>query len=191
MALPPRANIFSLQMQPGPGEPGFVSINKPNSDAVTGVLSGKAMLPQFPVPLINEAALVISPEYYTISGGQARYHLKASLILEIWIPRYRCDFTSSAMSFWVMISHYNVTQPGSQPASQEDAKYLASANPNGVQAFYSSLDATAGVGSPGSFLQVTTAFPIYLCQKYIGVSSETTTSLRFSCLREQFLLILG
>ncbi len=161
----------------------FVSKNKPNTDAVIGSLSNKAMLPQFPVPLVNEVGLVISPEYYTLQTGEAKYHLKASLTLEVWIPPGypSYDFTSpqSPLSFGTTYLYYNVTQSPGTVASQEDSKYLAAANPNGVQAFYSALDLSAGVVSAGQYLQVTTTFPIYLLDNVKGFHKDDSFAKDF------------
>lgn len=175
------SQYFQLANATKSTETGFVSKNKPNTDILTGSLSGKAMLPQFPVPLINEVGLVISPEYYTLKSGEARYHLKASITLEVWIPPGypTYDFASSQLSFGATYLYYNVTQKPNTVASQEDAGYLASANPNGVQAFYSTLDSSAGVASPGQYLQVVTTFPIYLLDNVKGFHKDDSFAKDF------------
>lgn len=140
------------------GEAGFVSVNKPNSDAVVGPLSGKAMVPAFPVPLVNEVILSILPESYTVASGpqagEQRYRLRASLRVELWLPPGYppYDFEQARLIVGLTELAYHVTQalPGTADATQTDQKYvLAPQNENGIRALW--VIADTGVMNPGTY----------------------------------------
>lgn len=152
------------------GETGFVSINRPNSDAVIGSLSGKAMLPAYPVPLINEVSLVISPESYTIADGTQKYRLNVSLNVELWLPSGypSFDFGQSKTTIGLTYLDYHVTQaaPGTANAQQKDAKYVdrsAAPDDNGIRKLW--MVSNTGTATPNSYTQVTTTLPFYVSNK--------------------------
>ena len=115
-------HYYELANTAQPSEIGFVSINKPNTDVVVGKLSNKAMLPAYPVPLVNEVSLVISPESYTLGDGTQKYRLHISLNIELWLPPgYPAfDFAQSQMTVGMTYLSYHVTQapPGSANSQQ-------------------------------------------------------------------------
>jgi len=123
-------HYFELANAAASGELGFVSINRPNSDALLGALSGKIMLPAYPVPLINEVDLVITPESYTVSGGATHYRLHLSLNVELWAAtgvsavRFSPGATTIGMTYFMF--HVTQAAPGTANSQQEDAKYRGS-----------------------------------------------------------------
>ena len=149
-------------------DPGFVSINKPNNDAVIGPLSRKAMLPAYPVPLINEACLNIAPESYTNKDGSQHYRLHVSLTTELWLPPgyppFNFDQAKTTVGLTYLYHHVTQAVPGSANSTQEDSKYvdngLAAPNDNGIKKFWASNG--TGVMNPGQYLQLTTILPFYI-----------------------------
>ena len=151
------------------GEVGFVSVNKPNRDAVLGTLSGKAMIPIYPVPLIDEVSLVISPEFYTLSDGTGKYRLKVSLIVELWLPQNYppYDFSQSQITVGMTYLYYHATQgtpPTGADVSQEDTKYVdrpaSPPNDNGIRKLWASNN--LGTMNPGEYSQLATILPFYM-----------------------------
>src|SRR5207302_7428035 len=130
-------------------------------DAVLGPLSDKMMLPAYPVPLVNEVALVIIPESYTISGGATHYRLHVSLNVELWLPPGYppFDFQQAQTTIGMTYLMFHVTQapPGTANSQQEDAKYVdrsAAPNDNGIRKLW--MLNNAGTMNPGQYLQVST-----------------------------------
>jgi hypothetical protein len=166
------------------GEPGFLSINKPNSDAVLGALSGKMMLPAYPVPLINEVELVITPESYTVSGGATHYRLHLSLNIELWLPPGYppFDFQQAQTTIGMTYFMYHVTQaaPGTANSQQEDAKYVdrsSAPNDNGIRKLW--MLNNVGTMSPGQYAQVSTVLPCYV-RNTTGFSDGTVGAEDFT-----------
>jgi hypothetical protein len=172
------------------GETGFVSLNRPNSDVVLGPLSNKMMLPAYPVPLINEICLVITPESYTVAGGATHYRLHASLNVELWLPPGYppFDFTQSQMTIGMTYLMFHVTQalPGNANSQQEDAKYVdrsAAPNDNGIRKGWIQTNTNPNAGnapmSAGQYIQLTTALPFYI-RNTTGFSDTTTGAEDFT-----------
>ena len=160
-------HYYELANRANQGETGFVSINKPNTDVVIGKLSSKAMLPTYPLPLINEVSLVVSPESYTLEDGTQKYRLHISLNVELWLPPGypTFDFGASHTTVGMTYLSFHVTQaaPGTADAQQEDAKYVdrsAAPNDNGIRKLW--ISNTAGTLNPGQYLQLTTLLPCYV-----------------------------
>jgi hypothetical protein len=148
-------------------ETGFVSINKPNIDPVIGSLSNKAMLPAFPLGLINEVSVVISPESYTIADGTQKYRLHVSLNIELWLPPGypTFDFAQSPTTIGMTYLRIQGTQaaPGTANSLQEDAKYVdrsASPNDNGIRKLW--ISNNTGTINPGQYLTLSTILPCYV-----------------------------
>lgn len=149
------------------GETGFVSLNRPNSDAVIGPTSGKAMLPAFPEPLVNEVSLVLTPESYTLADGTQKYRLHVSLNVELWLPPGYppFDFAQAQTTIGMTYLMFHVTQasPGTANAQQEDSKYVdrsAAPNDNGIRKLW--IQNNSGTMNPGQYLQLTTTLPMYI-----------------------------
>jgi len=183
---------FQLANAAPSGQADFVSVNKPNNDAVIGALSGKAILPTYPTPLVNEVCLVISPESYTDGSPPNqvnKYRLKVSLEVELWLPPGypSYDFGSSKTTIGMTHLLYHVTQaaPGTANSTQEDSKYVdngfAPPNDNGIKKLW--MSDASGVMSPGQYRQVTTTLPIYIrngggfSENSVGAEDFTTTGL--------------
>lgn len=168
------AQYFQLANKATAGEVGFVSVNKPNNDAVVGKLSGKAMLPSFPTPFINEVCLVISPESYTTGTPPAqRYKLNISLQVELWLPPgYPAyDFNQAQTTIGLTNLSYHVTQasPGNADASQSDAKYVdlsPAPDDNGIRKLW--MRKNTGIINPGQYVQLTTILPFYIHRNFTG-----------------------
>ena len=180
------SHYYELANRATQGEVGFVSINKPNTDVVVGKLSNKAMLPTYPLPLINEVSLVVSPESYTIADGTQKYRLHISLNVELWLPPGypTFDFGQSHTTIGMTYLLFHVTQaaPGTADAQQEDAKYVdrsAAPNDNGIRKLW--ISNTGGTLNPDQYLQLTTLLPCYIrngtgfSDGSIGAEDFTTT----------------
>lgn len=164
------SNYFELANATKSGETGFVSVNKPNNDTVIGTLSGKAMLPAYPVPLINEVALQISPQSYTIADGTTKYRLLVSLTTELWLPPGypTFDFGQAQTTVGLTYLWYHVTQaqPGTADAQQEDAKYvdrLSAPDDNGIKKLWTINN--VGTAAPNSYSQFVTTQTFYVSNK--------------------------
>lgn len=164
---------FDLANNASSGETTFVSVNKPNKDAVLGPLSGKAMLPAYPVPLVNEVSLVITPESYTLGNGTQKYRLHISLNVELWLPPGYppFDFQQSQVTVGMTYLMFHVTQatPGTANSQQEDAKYIdisPSPNDNGIRKLWIQSNSNPNPGNtpinPGQYVQLTTTLPCYV-----------------------------
>lgn len=164
-------------------DPGFVSVNKPNDNADVGPISQKAMLPVLPVPLVDEVALIISPESYTVKDGTEKYHLHMSLQVELWLPPGYpgFDFQQAKTTIGLTYLSYTATQaaPGTANASQTDAKYvdrLAAPDDNGIKVLWMSNN--TGTAEAGSFTVVSTSLPFYISNK-TGFSTDSTGTQDF------------
>jgi hypothetical protein len=178
------SQYFQLANATASGQVGFVSVNKPNKDAVIGALSNKALIPAFPMPLVNEVSLVISPESYTIADGTQKYRLNVSLNTELWLPPgYPAyDFAQAQTTVGLTSLSYLVTQapPGTANASQTDAKYVdlsAAPNDNGIRKLWMSNN--GGTMTSGQYTQLTTALPFYVSNK-TGFNSGASGSEDFT-----------
>jgi hypothetical protein len=160
-------HYYELANAANAGETGFVSINKPNKDPVVGSLSNKAIVPAFPLGLINEVSVVISPESYTIADGSQKYRLHVSLNIELWLPPGypTFDFAQSPTTIAMTYLRIQATQaaPGTANALQEDAKYVdrsASPNDNGIRKLW--ISNNTGTINPGQYLTLSTILPCYV-----------------------------
>jgi hypothetical protein len=181
---------YQLRNAASAGETGFVSVNRPNSDVVIGPSSGKAMLPAFPVPLVNEVSLVLTPHPYALADGTQKYRIEASLNVELWLPPGypSFDFAQSRTTIGMTYLSYHVTQasPGTANAQQEDTKYVdgsAAPNDNGIRKLW--IQNNSGTMAPGQYLQLTTGpgLAMYIrngtgfSDAAIGAEDFTTTGL--------------
>lgn len=178
------SNFFQLANAATSSEVGFVSINRPNKDAVLGSLSGKAMMPICPVPLINEVSVVILPEFYTIAGGTGKYRLKVSLNVELWLPPKfpPYDFQHSQVTVGMTYLYYRATQTTANAnASQQDTKYVdrsASPNDNGIRKLW--ISNNVGAMNPGDYSQLSSQLPLYMkSPNVIGFSGGAPGSQDF------------
>ncbi len=133
------------------------TVNAPNTGAVLGPLSQKAMIPALPRPLLNEICLRVKPESYTLKSGATHYRLRFDTMYEFWLPPGypSSDFSSrnAATNVGLTYLKYTVTQ-GAKVASQEDTKYINAYDPNGIRTLYGGTSATPPAMSPNSYLQV-------------------------------------
>lgn len=109
----------------GPGATGSAATNFPNCALQVGRLSGKAMLPAFPKPGIQEIALTVNP--ILRPGGRA--WVKLDLQSEFYngnrFPTSKRSDTSSGTGFFLTYISYTVTTTdGATSVSQTDNAYL-------------------------------------------------------------------
>ncbi len=160
------------------------TVNAPNSGAVLGPLSSKAMVPSFARPLLNEICIRILPERVNVSGT-TKYRLKFDAQFELWLPpNYpEVDYVNDYCPTTVGLTYlsYEVTQ-GATSASQEDTKYItrdpvttnpsgSTDNPYGIKVLWAERDDRPPAGSPpadplptqkpGTFALLTTTKPFY------------------------------
>ena len=178
------SNFFQLANASTNSEIGFVSVNRPNKDAVLGSLSGKAIVPIYPVPLINEVSVVILPEFYTIAGGIGKYRLKVSLNVELWLPPKfpPYDFQNSQITVGETYLYYRATQTTANAnASQQDTKYVDLSTPpndNGIRKLW--ISNNVGTMNPGDYTQLSSQLPLYMKSPNVtGFSGSSAGSQDF------------
>ena len=125
-----------------PGKTGSSgSINYPNAAVqvgrripeaeLAGKVSGKAIIPAVPRPMVDEICVNILPEAVTV-GGVSKFRLKFTASYGVWLPPGypMADMSLPSCDLFVGLTHleYTVTQgPAANPttkATQADSKYL-------------------------------------------------------------------
>lgn len=119
------------------------SINYPNAAVPVGYLSGKAIIPAAPRPMVDEICLNIQPQSrYDAKGKLTGYYLEFALSYGLWLPpgypitdfSQSLDSGQTSCDLLVGSTHldYTIKQNGVVKSSQGDSKYLNNDN-NGVK----------------------------------------------------------
>ncbi len=130
--------------------------NQPNASAQLGSLSGKAILPLYPAPLVDEVCLVITPVALPTLG---KYDLQVSLQTELWLPPgYSACALAPAHPMTIGLTHLEYTvKQGAITATQADTKYRGdgSGEMNGIKVLAANLGSDFGTINPGDYVVVT------------------------------------
>lgn len=159
------------------------SVNVPNNTVQVGPLSGKAIVPAFPLPLVDEVCLRILPEVVPKSRDDTRpplYRLKLQTRYALWLPPGypRYDFRTAGRPTQIGLTYLSIEarQGGGVRAFQEDAKYITAVTPNGIRAFWAGNDLDAL--EPGRRKVLETGYPCYV-RNGEGFSDSNTATVDF------------
>lgn len=130
------------------------SKNYPNAAVPVGSLSGKAIVPVAPSPMVDEICLNILPE--PVSDDSPNYYLQFRASYGVWLPpNYpAADFSQPGCDFFVGLTHleYTVEQNGAVQCSQASSAYLNNAvsGDGGVKKMQAYIIDSTDAMTPGS-----------------------------------------